>query len=303
MLFDWTLKSVDMTVKLIVIIVAVGLISNSFCDDIVKRLKYRYNNAVGKCLNSHKKEKPAYECSGILIRGVNYNLKMKFAWDMKELNKQKEAFSVSYLRRDQVFSSFPRNYDSGFIIYPHLKTPRIKNTYKVLCSFPLDADTDLREGYGCGRSKGDTTQKSSHCDKQNIKSLDKWISHYNNIMSSRYKNFVARQCAFEMTTKSATKYFVISLQANKYIQSHSNLYSYRNNDIRMHAWNAEKAEKLPIEAFFYLLGSARGKYLAEKYQDQFYQKGGGEVPIVGIRLPTLTKSFEVILHKRKPRKE
>jgi len=292
-----------MNVKLVIVIAAVALISNSNGDDIVKRLKDRYNKDTGKCFDSRKKEKPVYECSGILIRGVNYNLQMKYAWDMKKINKKKESFSLSFLRRDQMFSSFPRNYDSGFIVYPHTKTPKKKNSYKVMCSFPLDAHADIREGNGCGKSTGDKSQKSKQCDKQDIKSFDKWKSHFNSIMASAgNKNFVERQCGFDMTSKSAVKYFDISLQANKHIRFHSKQFAFRNNDIRMHAWSVKKANKLPIEAFFYLIGSARGKHLAEKYQEQFKKKGGGSVPIVGIRLPTERKKFEVILHKPAKRK-
>jgi len=101
-----------------------------------------------------------------------------------------------------------------------------------------------------------------------------------------------------MTIKSAANDFVISLKANNYIHNYSEDYAFRNNELRMHAWNEMNANKIPIEAFFYLIGSARGKYLAEKYKNDFYNRSGGEkVPIVGIQLPTAERGFDVIPHK------
>jgi len=281
-----------MTVKLLLtLLIVVGLISNSTEDDIEKRLKSRYNS-LKKCKNG----KPAFQCSGIMMRGVNNKLKLKYAWNMKDMNKQKHAFSLAYLRRDQKFSSFPKDYDSGFIVYPHSKTPRKKNTYKVYCSFPMDGYTDYRAGHGCGKYNGDIM--SNHCARQNIKSFVEWKLHFLKVLN----NPLMRQCGFDMTKKSAAKYFDISIKANNFIQKHIKRFAFEHNELRMHSWNEKKARKIPIEAFFYLMGSARGKQLAEKYQDQFYSRGGGKVPIVGIRMPTATKSFKVKYVKRKPRK-
>jgi len=291
-----------MTVKLIIIaVVVVGLIANSTGDDIVKRLKARFNKAVNKC-SIRGKDKPAYECSGILIRGVRTDVKLDYAWGMKDLNKKKEAFSVAFLRKDQKFDAFPRGYDSGFIVYPHSKTPKKKNAYKIFCAFPMDANADRRSGHGCGKNSIDHSQTGGHCHKQNIKSFDKWKTHFNNILGSRDKNFVTRQCAFDMTSKSAAKYFEVALKANQHMQTHSKTYAWRNNELRMHAWSVKKARNIPIEAFFYIIGNSRGKRRAERYQDEFYSRGGGAVPIVGIRLPSAKKSFKVESHKRKPKK-
>jgi len=283
---------------LITLLIVIALISNSFGDDIAKRLVKRYKSGKEKCYDKRKNERPAYECSGIMIRGVNP--KLKLAWNMKEMNKHKKAFSLAYLRHDQVFSRFPGDYKSGFIIYPHMNTPRKKNKYKMYCSFPLDGWTDYRDGHGCGISQQFKDPSTNHCRRQNIKSFDKWKSHFKKIVEKHTR----RQCGFDLTRKSAAKYFAISIAAKKYIQSRARYskYAVRNNELRMHSWNEKKPKNIPIEAFFYLLGSAAGKRNAEKYQDQFYSRGGGAVPVVGIRLPTAKKGFKVKHVKRKPRK-
>lgn len=129
-----------------------------------------------------------------MIRGVGeLNSQLKHVYSKKDTNKRKNAFSLAFLRKDQLFSRFPRGYESGFIIYPHLKTPKGKNEYDVLCAFPVDANTEARYGkHGCGASFDDKTGESKHCNDQNIKSIKKWILHYKTVMK-RNPNFVAGQ--------------------------------------------------------------------------------------------------------------
>jgi len=103
-----------------------------------------------------------------------------------------------------------------------------------------------------------------------------------------------------MTKKSSPKYFDICLKANRHIQKNLPQFAYKHNELRMHAWSVRKLQNLPIEAFFYLVGSEDGKKIAEKNQDEFHARGGGTVPIVGIRLPTAKRKFKVTNHKRKP---
>jgi len=60
-------------------------------------------------------------------------------------------------------------------------------------------------------------------------------------------------------------------------------------------------KKIPIEAFFYIIGSKNGKRHAEKFQDAFAAESGGEeVSIVGIQLPSRKKQFKVELYERTP---
>jgi len=279
-----------MIIKLTIVVIVLVWISNSNGDDIAKRLQARYKS-VKKCY-SRGQAKPAYQCSGIMIRGVGGGV----PWDMKALNQQKDSFSLAYLRSDQKFSSVA-GYNSGFIIYPHLKAPKKKNTYKVYCSFPFNAATDARTGHGCGKFPNDPN--SNHCNRLKIKSFNAWKTYFHANMQS----VASSHCAFDISRrKTAAKYFDLTLQANRYIQKHLPNYALKHNELKMHAWNVKNVNKIPIETFFYVLDTP-GKDVAEKFQDEFYARGGGEVPIVGIRLPTATTSFKVINHKRKPKKK
>jgi len=215
--------------------------------------------------------------------------------------KKKNAFSLTYLRRGQQFFGFIREYIAGFIVYPSVQTKRGRNVYRVFCAFPIDADSDDRYDHGCGESNMDATDSSSPCVEQNIKSFDDWKSHFWRISNSSHTNFIKRQCAFDMRKTSKIKDFTTAIEANKYIQSHSNKYAMRNIQLRMRTWKENVVKKIPIEAFFYLVGSENGKRLAEEFQDELYAQSSGEiVPIVGIQFPTSRKEFHVTFHNRQP---
>lgn len=269
------------------------IIKLTCCDNVAHRLLKRFNDVRYECIDSHQHRKPAYECSGLMIRGLAHigGPNQKHAWSKKQSNKRRNAFSVAFLRKDQLFNRFPHDHESGYILYPHLKTPHGKNIYSVFCAFPLDGHTDYRSGrHGCGPLPQDKTGLSRHCDTQGVTTIKKWISHYNKVRRATTMNFAKRQCSFDMTTKDAARNFAISIQANKYIREHSKKYGWKNNEIRIRGWNEHSPEKLPIEAFFYIIGTGsvfqKAKKKAEEYQRDYFATTGEKIPIVGIELPS-----------------
>lgn len=240
-------------------------------------------------IDQYNESHPAYKCSGIMIRGVGdiHTSVREFAWSLKPYNKEKNSFSVSFLRKDTPFSRLPRDYDSGFIIYPHFKTPRQKKTYDVFCAFPVDAYTEYRDDHGCGKSNRDPTETSRPCDAQGIETLFDWTIHYNRIESSTNPRFDIRQCGFHMNKQTASEDFALVLEANSYLRGGTN-YSLRNNELLVHAWDENRPEYLPIEAFFYLLDFPGAYEKAKVYQAEYFKYSGGEtVPIVAINLPKI----------------
>lgn len=287
--------------KLIVAFSIIALYAISNCNgDIVKTLLDRFNDNRTACRDRKGNEHPAYKCdSGLLIRGVRrIGRTTKYAWGFKEGNINRTSFSVGYLREDTPFSTFPSGYDAGFIIFPHWKTPKGINSYRVFCIFPLDGHTDGRKGkHGCGQSRDDPTGTSIHCDDLSITTFGKWMTHYYAIRQGG-NYFVRRQCSLDMTLSDASKYFKIFLKANRFIRNDKDAqkagYSYRNNEILMNMWNADNPIKIPIEAFFYLLDTPNGLTNARAYQSEFHMLTGITRPIVGIRLPNANRRDLVI---------
>lgn len=260
-------------------------------------LMKRYNSDVTKCYSSKKQETPGYECSGLVIRGIrNGKGGLKYAWSLNRLYKKKGAFSFAFLRRDQFFTRFPRDYEAGFILYPLSDIPRKKSSYKVYCAFPLDANTDARAGHGCGEHLPDRSESSKHCDVLHVTSLKKWIEQHNKLLISG--DLVGKQCAFDMTLTTAARDFEIMAKANAHIQNHSSKYFLRNNELRIQVWDETKPHKLPIQAFFYLTTSSGGLAAAKLYRDEYRQLTQENVPIVGIKLPT-TREGKILMMQSK----
>lgn len=209
---------------------------------------------------------------------------------MKAGNKKRDSFSMAFLRVDSIFSQFPSGYETGFIVYPHLLTPRNKHRKRVYCAFPVDGHTDGRRGHGCGQSRkrDDPKGTSKHCNSQGINSFDKWFAHYNKIVKRR-GYFVRKQCAFDMTKKTAARDFEIILRAKNYMQNSK--YGLRNNEILFHDWKDNDPKDLPIEAFFFLENRRDGYKKAKRYQEDYRRLSGEVIPIVGITLPSPSNQY------------
>lgn len=113
-------------------------------DDIEKRLIDRYNDLRMECVDGHKYKKPAFQCTGLMIRAVDDigGSQQKYAWSKKPSNVRRNAFSTTFLRRDQQFYQLHNGYETGFIYYPQLKTPCSKYAYRAYCAFPVNAGTE-----------------------------------------------------------------------------------------------------------------------------------------------------------------
>lgn len=271
----------------LVSLVVITFVEITTCEEeLAERLLNRYHDESNECFSPQNEPQPLYACSGIIIRGVN-NCKpgVKYAWSLKPNDKLKNSFAMAFLRSDHAFSELGKGYDAGFIIYPHLSTPSQKNPLKMLCAFPIDARTDRRDDRGCGRFKNDETGWTRQCDAQNITNFQDWLTHYNQILSSADPRLTNKQCGFDLTKETATQNFATVLRANTEIKKNPE-YAIANNELRVEGWNENNTKQIPIEAFFYFIGSENGLAIAMKYQHDFFTQSGEMVPIVGIRLPS-----------------
>lgn len=213
-------------------------------NDIAKILVDRYNDLSMMCYDEKNNTKPAFQCSGLIIRGLANigGREQKYAWSKKETNVRKNAFSAAFLRKDQQFNGFAHGYDSGFIYYPHLNTPKNKNRYRVYCAFPIDAHTDFRGGdNGCGEYYKDPSGRSGDCETQHprINTLKRWTQHFTNVQKGQPADFrFGRfQCGFNMMRSNAAKNFALIIEIKKYLRRNSRKYSWYHNELLLRAWN------------------------------------------------------------------
>lgn len=92
-----------------------------------------------------------------------------------------------------------------------------------------------------------------------------------------------------MTKGDTARKFEVSVKANKFLRVNTTKYGWYHSELRMRAWNeARHPHKLPIEAFFYLIGPEfkDAKERAIQYQVDYFKVTKIKIPVVGIRLPT-----------------
>lgn len=107
--------------KILLKLIVVTLFPLMQCkENIAQILEDRYNDDVMMCEDDHGQKKPAYQCSGIIIRAVHEDYHVtSHAWSLETQFRMKKSLSFAFLRKDAPFSQFPNGgYDSGFIIYP-----------------------------------------------------------------------------------------------------------------------------------------------------------------------------------------
>lgn len=259
--------------------------------------------------------KATYECSGLLMRGLfkpggDYYV----PWSVSPKAKQRgNVLSFTYLRKDVGFERFPFTYTAGFITYPTAQVPKKHQSLRPLCYFPYDGYTDYRDEYGCGQTKevvlkdrynAVNTRYSRRCQDIGVRSLEKWIMHYN---KSHKKLFYQEQCGFDLRNeKYAASNTQIGIQATNYIQNIT--YTFRHPEIITSGWPSEEEglviNKIPFMAFFYIQGTGNESINgAQRMQKDYYDKTGLFVPVVQVKLPNSkndSASFSVASNMQHP---
>ncbi|QOU03051.1 hypothetical protein IM720_20285 [Pseudomonas fluorescens] len=212
----------------------------------------------------------AFSCSGIVIRGTSHSTQYH-SWNP---NPASTGMSFAYLRKDAKFTSL-YIYKNGFIFYSKTDTPAGKINIPILCFFPRDGATNIREDEGCGQSPG--TPTSRECQAQGITTAEQWVEHY------RTYGSYGDMCGFNVRDTlgdAAVNAFNQGLRAQRLIFDES-FKDY--NELRLSKWGQDLGKVLPIQAFFYL--SDLGKAAAQYDQRDFLNETGISLPIIYLRLP------------------
>lgn len=242
---------------------------------VITDLENEYASTVENCGNGNA---PAFLCSGLLIRGTVASSEYH-SWDPSPDSITSGGVSFSWLRKDSKFNKLAYGYVNGYILFPQQYAPQGKIPLSVLCAFPIDGATDQRTDAGCGEYTGHS--ESVACQTQNIDTADEWYQHY-----IKYNSSHASQCGFGLDSR----YSNISDAFNQTILSMAKISSESfntQNEARIATWAQGIPGQLPMQAFFYLKGSASGLQGAQYDQKDFYQQSSGTVlPIVSVTLPS-----------------
>ncbi|WP_148363364.1 hypothetical protein [Citrobacter youngae] len=255
--------------------------SDQVVTDVASVLTAQYNDTRRFCNTASR---PAYLCSGVTLRATDSSKSEPWTPDSKNISSGGTSFS--YLRKDAKYSNLAYDRPNGYILYP--QDDRLANQIQidVLCAFPIDGATDIRDDGGCGTSTR-ATVNNEECQLQGIFTAEQWLNLYDS-GGHNHDN----QCGFIVSLNPAYNQgfdvadaFMQTIDAMTLLSGESLA---EQNEMRLQTWGADKTTlaKLPLQAFFYLNGSSSGLTNAQKNQQTYYSEYNIAVPIVKITLPT-----------------
>jgi hypothetical protein len=268
----------------------------------------RYFNTTANCPND--RSAPEYSCTGILLRATSPGKEPDGAWVPEHKSFPTDpvghtypsagGVSFSYIRADSKFGRLAFDFENGFTLYPatgKYAQPPGKTRLTVLCAFFLDASTDNRAVSGCGPRQGLGYGRACRLEGMDT-AVAVMNSYYFYVQKSGYQ--VSKwaheiQCGFDMrdgVRQPADFSAILALkQATDNPSSGPSTFA-EVNELRIQTWapdyptaaNAYTARVLPVESFFYIVGTA-GLGNARLDQEKYYRLTGMFVPIVQITMP------------------
>lgn len=77
-------------------------------SNIADELKKQFYDQSTECVDANNETHSAFECSGLIIRGVRSDYVLKYGWSLKPRDIEENSFSTGFLRYDTPFNRFPR---------------------------------------------------------------------------------------------------------------------------------------------------------------------------------------------------
>lgn len=248
-------------------------------------LNARYNSSVVDCANGT----PAYHCSGVLIRQVNYSPNYDF-WTHSPAATALGSTTFSFIRNG--VNSNSADMDSGYIVMdPQDARSAGKMELDVRCIYPFMAATQgqSRGMYGCGFVKTPSPEPLpsdlSTCATLATPAVtpQAWIAHFKSVAEAR-----TRQCS--LSTRIPAQ-FMASLTVRASFPEVTRVYA---NEVLIKNWETNAPEQLPIEAFFYNTSKPAGLENAQAIKYAYLMKTGISLPIVRLDFSTGAKRFTLI---------
>lgn len=251
-------------------------------EELAARLTTRYEDTRRDCGGSSR---PAFLCSGLLIRGTDYSTAFDF-WNPSPGSIERGGVSFSYLRADAIFVNGVTELLKGFIATPPLQSNAV-TPFMYLCAFPIDAATNNRSDRGCGMYRQDPS--SRYCSEQGITTTAQFLAKFRE--DATHGNPKFKQCSFDVrdsSNETSAAAFDANVQAIREV-NHT-FVRYDENELIVKTWPQHVPGELPIEALFYFVRGDNDPSLAISYaqhdQRRFKEATGRILPIVRLSLPT-----------------
>lgn len=222
---------------------------------------------------------PAFLCSGVLMRATDQS-EDHHAWNPRPGSK---GVSFSYIRKDANFDRLVFGATNGFIFYPYFSAPAGKVHPEILCSFPIEGYTWIRNG--CGPTSYHPVD-SDICQNQGITTAAQWKVHIDKApLDGSQSSIHTYVCGFDVRNALNEKGGPAFYQSLLAMHEIPKQVISRYNELLLQPWPQDIPGSLPIQAFFYL---EDGLEKAQHDQEDFYNATGGNiVPIIKLTLPAV----------------
>lgn len=214
---------------------------------VAERLNQRYADTTTTCRDGRS----AIYCRGVLVRGIDYSEDFH-SWDPSPGSVIRDGISFSYVGADIGVDEL---YQNQGLIFHELGRPSAF-AVKFRCAYPHNAQTSLTD-YSCRAT----------CASENITSVAAW-------RASRYPANPSESCAFGDTPQE--------IQLNADVR-HGYSWTPTRNELVFAAWPPGIPSELPIEAFYWVVGTS-GLTGARFVQHDYLTVTGRFMPVVRVEL-------------------
>lgn len=246
---------------------------------LVTDLNAKYMSNVVQCLNGL----PAYYCSGITLRAVDYSAFFKF-WDYGSKATTLGSVVFTYIRADIGSTTLNGNRKSGFILKDQTSALAEGKALNLRCIFPFPTESlDVRADHGCGFAPKAVQLDAdlANCAKLVVPAITAaaWLKNF-----QEHSSLPKNQCS--LSTMVAGQ-FKASLEAHGLVDA---TWAAKPMEVLVETWDKSKPEKLPIEAVFYEASAPAKLVDAQKFQREYYLATSLYVPIVKLSLAATDKN-------------
>ncbi|MNB66284.1 hypothetical protein D3C87_956760 [compost metagenome] len=247
---------------------------------LVADLNAKYQNNVAQCSNGT----PAYYCSGVLLRAVDYSTFFKF-WDYGSQATKLGSVAFTYIRSDVGSTALNGNRKSGFILKDQTSALAVGKAVSLRCIFPFPTESlNERADHGCGFAPkvAQADPDLANCAKLwgSPTTAAAWLKNF-----KEHDSLPKNQCS--LSTVVAAQ-FKASLEAHKLMDA---TWTAKPTEVLVETWDESKPEKLPVEAVFYEASSPAKLADAQKFQREYYLETSLYVPIVKINMAAANKQI------------
>lgn len=240
---------------------------------LVTELNAKYFSTVAQCSNGT----PAYYCSGVLLRAVDYSTVFKF-WDYGSQATKLGSVAFTYVRSDIGSTTLNGNRKSGFILKDQTSALAAGKPVSLRCIYPFPTDSlNLRADHGCGFAPraAQADPDLANCAKLwgSPVTAAAWLQNF-----MEHQSLPKNQCS--LSTVVAAQ-FKASLEAHKLVDA---AWSAKPMEVLVQTWDQSKPETLPVEAVFYDASTPAKVADAQKFQREYYLATSLYVPIVKLNL-------------------